>query len=424
VLTATEGYRRQLSESLVLRSIASREDLERVADLNGAIHGDGVAAMTRELVLHHPHTRPEHWLFVEDTEADRVVSTLCLIPWTWRYEGIELKAGEVGLVATLEPYRRRGLVREQFARHAQLLREGNYDLSHIQGIPYFYRQFGYEYAVPLEGGWRLELHAVPDAPDPEEAPYRFRQASLDDLQSLMRLYEEAAGDLDIHTAREEATWRYLLGPSLRTEMVAETWLVLDKEAAIVGYLRVPAHGFGEGLIVNEVSRLSASSAEAVLGQLKKLALERGKPFIRLCLPTDSVLVQTARYRDAHDLGTYAWQIRLVDVSQLLWRLAPAFERRLATSPVAGLSETVCLNLYREAFELRFEGGRLLAVTPLGFCDRGGIRIPPTLVVPLLLGYKSREELAEAYPDLSIRREYRHLVDVLFPKLRAYIYTIY
>jgi hypothetical protein len=444
-LMETEPYRRSLGDGLVLRSVADERGVERVAALSGAVHGDGVAAMTRELILRHPHTRPEHWLFVEDESTGRAVSMLCLIPWRWRYEDVELKAGEMGVVCTLEAYRHRGLVRAQANRHAELLSEGDYDLSHIQGIPYFYRQFGYEYALPLTGGWRVEPHLIPDPPTTPTSPrHTFRQATLDDLPALMRLYDEAAGGLGIHTVRDEGEWRYLLGPSMETEMVAETWLMERREGKegkeggegkegkeggegrgrAIGYFRVPRHGFGEGSIVNEVSRLGSEEALAVLCQLKALSVERDRPYIRLDLPAGSTLVRTARHLGAHDLGHYAWQIRLVDVGRLLRKLAPLLEGRLAASPFAGLTQNVCLNLYRQAFEMRFEGGRLVAVEPLGFSDRGGIRLPPLLLAPLLLGYHSYEELAQAHHDVSVRGELRYLVDVLFPKVSSFIYTIY
>jgi hypothetical protein len=424
LLCPTTRYERKLQDRLVLKSVADERDVERVADFNGVIHGSGVADMARELVLNHPDTRPEHWLYVEDEGTGRVVSSLCLIPWAWRYEDVELKAGEVGLVGTLEDYRHRGLVRAQFTRHAELLQEGSYDLSHIQGIAYFYRQFGYQYALPLEGGWRVELHLVPQRKDDAHPSCSFRKATLDDLPALVRLYNEAANELSISTVRDEDAWRYLLGPSTRTDMIAETWLILDAYRQPAGYLRIPEHGFGEGLNVGEVSLLSADNALTVLQQLKAWAIDRGKPYIRLNIPAGSTLVQTARHLGAHDIGTYAWQIHLPDVGRLLCKLGPILERRLAASPFAGLTRTLCFSLYREAFDLRFEEGKLVAVEPLGFCDRGSIRVPPFLAAPLLLGWRSREELAHIHPDLSAGGEWKHLADILFPKVDSFIYTIY
>ena len=152
--------------------------------------------------------------------------------------------------------------------------------------------------------------------------------------------------------------------------------------------------------------------------------ERDKPYIRLCLPRDCALVQAARCRGAHDQGHYAWQIKIVDVCRLLRTLAPVLDRRIANSPFAGLTRDVCLNLYREAFELRFREGRLSEVVPLGFSDQGGTRIPPLLLAPLVLGYRSREELAQARHDFSVWGEWQPLIDVLFPKMASFLYTVY
>jgi hypothetical protein len=424
LLCPTTRYQRNLKDGLVLKSVVDKHDVDRVAEFNGIIHDSGVADMARELILNHPDTRPEHWLYIEDESTSQVVSSLCLIPWTWRYEDVELKAGEVGLVGTLEAYRHRGLIRAQFARHAELLREGGYDLSHIQGIAYFYRQFGYQYALPLEGGWRVDLHIVPQPKNDHPPGYSFRQATIDDLSILIRLYDEATNDLSISTVRDEGTWRYLLGPSLRTEMIAETWLVLDPNRQPSGYLRIPKHGFGEGLDVGEVSLLNADAALSVLQQLNAWAIERKKPYIRLNIPAKSTLIQTARHLGAYDAGTYAWQIHLPNVGRLLRKLAPILERRIAASPYADLTETLCFNLYREAFELRFQAGTLAAVEPLGFCDRGGLRVPPLLAAPLVLGWRSYEELRYIHPDLSARGEWRPLVDILFPRVDSFIYTVY
>ena len=256
MLCSTTRYQRKLKDGLILKSVVDERDTERVAEFNGIIHDSGVADMARELILNHPYTRPEHWLYVEDESTSQVVSSLCLIPWTWRYEDVELRAGEVGLVGTLEAYRHRGLVRTQFARHAELLREGGYDLSHIQGIAYFYRQFGYAYALPLEGGWRVDLHLIPQPTEDEQpARYSFRQATLDDLPTLMKLYDEAAQDLAIHATHDEATWRYLLTHANGTEMERDIWIIQNANERIAGYLCTPKHHFGEELAVSEVSRL-------------------------------------------------------------------------------------------------------------------------------------------------------------------------
>jgi len=414
-------YRQPLADGLILRTAADEGDVGRVAEFNGVVHGPGIVGMTRNLFLHHPATRGRDLIFVEDAATGQILSSLCLIPWVWRYAGVDVPAGEMGIVGTLEAYRRRGLVRAQVDYFQQRLRERGCLLSHIQGIPYYYRQFGYEYALPLEGGLRLELRDVPEQP---EVPFTFRLATLDDLPTLMRLYDEAAQDLAIHTRRDAAIWQYLLACTDGTEMEAENWLLQDAAGQIAGYLRLPRHHFGEELVVNEVSRLGFDAALAALRHLKALAEARAKPGLRLNLPDNCTLLRLARSLGAHDLGTYAWQIHVPDMTALLRALAPVFERRLAASPFAGLTSEVPLRLYRETIALRFVAGRLTEVANLGFTPRGDVNIPPLAFIPLLLGYRTVEELRTAYPDVNVKPAWRLLVDTLFPKVTSFIYTVY
>jgi len=415
-------YRQPLENGLVLRTAADERDVERVAAFNGTIHGPGVASMTRNLFVHHPHTRGGDLIFVEDGRSGQVVSSLCLIPWTWRYEGVDIPAGEMGIVGTLEGYRHRGLIRAQVDVFKRRLRERGCLLSQIQGIPYFYRQFGYEYALPLEGGLRLELRDVPTPPD---EPPASRLAAPDDIPALMRLYDEAACDLAIHAVRDQATWRYLLAHTGGTEMERDTWIVQGADGQIAGYMCVPKHHFGKELVVSEVSRLGFDAALAALDHLKTLALERDKPGIRLNLPANCALMQLARSLGAHDLGTYAWQIHVPDFAPLLRALAPVFERRIEQSPFAGLTRDVRLSLYREALVLRFVEGKLTEVTNGGTTgDEAILHLPPLQFIPLVLGYRTVAELRAAYPDVSVAATWRLLVEALFPKVPSFIYTIY
>ncbi|MBL7064275.1 MAG: GNAT family N-acetyltransferase [Anaerolineae bacterium] len=422
MLDPTETPRRQpLGDGLVLRTAADERDVERVAAFNSAIHGPEVGPMIHNLFIHHPHTRGQDMVFVEDEQGNQIVSSLCLIPWMWRYEDVEIPAGEMGAVGTLEAYQHRGLVRAQVEYFKRRLRERGCLLSHIQGIPYYYRQFGYEYALPLEGGLRLETRHIPTPPD---APFTFRLATQDDLPTLMRLYDEAAQHLVIHTVRDETIWRYLLTRTDETDTGCENWLIQDADGQIVGYVRLPEHHFGEELVVSEVSRLGFEAALATLQRLKTLVGERDKPGIRLNLPADCTLMRLARSLDAHDLTTYAWQIHVPDVAALLRALAPVLERRVAGSPFAGLTRDVRLSLYRETIVLRFVAGRLTEIATLGFTGGEESRFPPLQFIPLLMGYRTVKELRGVYPDVSVAPAWRLLVDTLFPKVESFIYTIY
>ncbi len=438
--------REDLTGGLVMRAVETEAEIERLAAFNGRIHEAEVAVLTRRLLRDHPRTRAHQWLVVEEPQSGRFVCSLCLIPWTLRLSdgrtslsegeppqrlvraqrtapdpgGVALEAGEMGIVGTEPEVRRRGLVRALVGRFDRLLADGGFDLTHIQGIPGFYGQFGYRYAVPLIPDLRLAPEAIPaDAPPGDLG---FRPAEPGDIPALGALYARLIEPLALAAERDEATWRYLL--SGQTAGEGETWCIEQAGAGVIGYFRTHRLGFGKGLIVSEVSPLPWRENVALLGELGRRAQAAGKPYVKLELDPAAEIAAVARSLGARTMRPYAFQIRFVDLAALLRKLAPVLERRLEGSAFRGLTERFVLGFYREAFVLEWERGRLSAVARTGPDDKAAAHLPPETVVPLVLGHRSLCELAAWHPDVRVEPRAAALVDALFPKLRSYLYTIY
>ncbi|MDQ6834264.1 MAG: GNAT family N-acetyltransferase, partial [Chloroflexota bacterium] len=149
---------RDLGDGLVLRR-ATVDDTDRLADFNATIHGnDGepdewVGVWTRDMMRgDHPTTGVDDFLIVEETRTGAIASSLCMIPQQWSYNGIPFSVGRPEMVGTHLDYRRRGLVRAQFeVIHALSAKRGE-TVQVISGIPWYYRQFGYEMALELDAG--------------------------------------------------------------------------------------------------------------------------------------------------------------------------------------------------------------------------------------------------------------------------------
>jgi hypothetical protein len=57
-------------------------------------------------------------------------------------------------------------------------------------------------------------------------------------------------------------------------------------------------------------------------------------------------------------------------------------------------------------------------------DGGDLCIPPDAFTRLLLGYRTLDELADAWPDMVVRPARRHLWQVLWPKQPVYFWLPY
>lgn len=408
-------YEKDLGEGLTLRSVRDEADVARYIALNAAVTDEGMIA--ERLLHHHPETTYEDYLLVVDEQTGEAVSTTCLFPWRCAYEEVTLKVAMLEMVVTHAAYRRRGLVRLQIERFHEMVLERGFDLSIIQGIFYYYRQFGYTYALDHTPLISLPAWRIPEGT--AESPYRFRPATPADTDDLTRFYETAMAKNSLYVQRTPAYWRYLL-----QHMGYPVRLVEDSHTGqSVGYICILPQG--QHLRVQENSLPNYEAGRAVLRQLKTETTGE----IEILGSPNNLLVQLAGSLAGQRWPPYQWLWRIPDVTRYLDKLKPVLERRLANSACAGLTAKVSLNLYRQACLLNFEAGKL-TVEPLGFVDAslgtemGDWSLPPEAFIRLSLGYRSLDQLQDAWPDMLIRRESRYLLEVLFPPMEAEILMPY
>jgi hypothetical protein len=97
---------------------------------------------------------------------------------------------------------------------------------------------------------------------------------------------------------------------------------------------------------------------------------------------------------------------------------------VAASTYAGLTADLRIHLFRKTLLLRWREGRLADVTWTDQSAGWTLRLPPSLLAPVILGHWSWQELKRTRPDIAAAGEWVSLLDVLFPPMRAYIYQIY
>ncbi len=194
---------KQLEDGLVIRhgrkSDAAAIQAFNAENLSDPDEPEGpenpVGIWTRDLFTRpHPTTGPRNFTIVEDTRATRIVSALGLIPQRWAYDGAEFGVGQVELVAIDPAYRNRGLIREQFGLVHRWSRRRGHLVQVVEGIPWFYRQFGYEMCVPLFGSRGGPASNLP-GPGPQRsgvgAGYRLRAAGKADIPFLREVYDRS-----------------------------------------------------------------------------------------------------------------------------------------------------------------------------------------------------------------------------------------
>ena len=156
---------------------ARDDDIASIVELIGERIGDE-DAQEAELVLRDDRFDRNRWFVAVD--GDRLLSTAGIFPGQLRVGEVALGAGAVEFVATREDAEGRGLVRRIMEEiHRTASRRGEV-IQWIVGITYFYRRFGYEYAIPVDG---VHLFAAGAAP-PMPAGWSVRPARLDEIEAI------------------------------------------------------------------------------------------------------------------------------------------------------------------------------------------------------------------------------------------------
>jgi GNAT superfamily N-acetyltransferase len=441
---------KDLGDGLVLRR-GRDEDAEPLAEFNAVVNSvtedrdEEVYYWTLDMMSGElPNFDASDFTVVEDERTGAIVSTLNLISQTWSYDGVEFAAGRIELVGTDPDYRRRGLVRAQMeVVHEWSARRGEKVLG-ITGIPWYYRQFGYELALDHLGGRAGYKANVPRLKDGDTERYSFRKATVDDIPFLSRVYEQGNRRFLVSCVRDEEMWRHeLLSRSKGSPHRLAIRVIETAAATPVGLLvHTPRLGGGE---------MSASVYEllpgvpwldvtpSVVRYLEKVGLVYAARDGRQAFAGYSLSLGTEH--PAYDAGgdllprasrPYSWWVRVPDVADFVRHVAPVLERRLWDSLGAGYTGELKINFVGDGLQMAFEKGRLTEAArwiPTQLDSRLGARerdalFPALTFLKLLFGFRDLDDLEHAHPDLLVSSSrVRELLKALFPRKVSRIWGI-
>ena len=430
---------RDLGNGLVMRR-ATREDADTLSEFNANIHGEGddaerkgVVAWTRDL-LTRPHAsfQPGDFTIVEEISTGRIVSSLCLIPQTWSYEEIEFGVGRPELVGTLPEFRGHGLIRTQFEEVHKWSAERGHMVQAITGIRYYYRQFGYEYAINLNR-WHMG-YSVPKLKDSEHEKYLIRPAQESDIPFLMSTFEHGCSRSLVRVKWTAEHWHNNLYELSQDNFHRLEFRIIERADSRepVGYFgQTPSLGSTGARafhyeLVPGVSWLEVTPC--VIRYLWDTGQEYGRRDNRPCTTFSFLL--GAEHPAYDTLGSvmtggqpYAWYLRVPDLVGFLNHIKQVLENRLANSIACGHSGEYLIGMYPKGIRLTLENGRItFAPWQPENAEDGNAGFPSLTFLQILFGYRNFEELKYAFPDCWCSDEStRILINALFPKKSSSLY---
>jgi hypothetical protein len=451
VVTNTLSSPRDLGGNLRLRWSTSA-DLEALLDCYGFVYRDTpespVTAVQQNwirslIVGGHPQANPNNFAVVEDLSTKKIVAATTLMQQNIDFGGIPLSMGRPEIVATMPEYRNRGLIRHIFALiHERSEQRGDH-LQGITGIPYYYRQFGYEYALSLQDYMTFPFEQVPSLAEGTSEPYRLRKVMPNETSILIELYEQnrtrprsmhngtAQMKPLVTTPATEEYWQWSVNG--HPQPVAEgwtAWFIVDTDEQICGYVLQKPLRWGKSIRVWDLGVAQGVSYLQIWPSLLRALKQIGEqePGVNEKVePATQITFEFVGPHPLHDVVAdaqgsnrkpgYYWYIRVADTPRFIRTIAPVLEQRLAESPLANYSGELSINHYRNGLKIGFEQGKLTVAEPWILPTWGAkpnVGIPAMPFLHLLFGNKNYDTLKEFFPDVWAHDEAAQVLRTIFP----------
>ncbi|MBN2435120.1 MAG: GNAT family N-acetyltransferase [Spirochaetes bacterium] len=402
----------------IIKKCSNNTDRRKLIDFNSMIHGEDCGRLTEKLLKKHPQIHDENFIFIQNSKNE-IISSVALIPWQVDFHNIKLNVFELGIVGTDPKERGKGLSRELTNYFIDMIEDLKYDMSIIQGVPGFYHNFGFHYAIPLD--IHLNLPCYLSSQIKKHDGYVIKKALPSSSLTISDMFNAHVSNYDLHPVMDAETVSYCMDCSSDSEYDAEYFMV-NYNGKEEGYFKINLHGFGAGLIVSEVSDMNYSAYMHIIAYCSKLAKERTMGYIRFNLPDFHPV-----YRIADNLGAicdqkYAWQIK-IDTVRFLNKISPVLETRLQGAFFEKESFTLKINLYRYYLEIDITKGKIMSIIrkPHSGEFDDSFAIKEADFYSLITGYESVDEIDKRAHDFFISGYNRSIADVLFPKQKTFLY---
>ncbi len=413
-----------------IRNINWPDERPAILEHIGLVHGEDDGALLSKWYGTMPGFDPADCFVIEGDNGE-IASHAMLIPRTIQFGDSTLKAAELGIVGTLEPYRNRGYATALIDQAVLRMTQRGDALSVLFGIPNFYERWGYEYAIGLyltsyESTIETELALKAGIWDFSHSHMRrmatqlgirnremiVRPFDFNDLPAVMDLYYQSSCLGHSLMARDEQTWLWQL--HYMTEIGRhsnDSFLVAEHEGTILAYMRMvtsePVNWFrndASPFSIIEFAGTDPDATEALLAEAAASARDYEVDRIGLYVHPQSTLMNHALVRGASLRSfTGAGFLRLNDLGLALESMIDSFQHRLDTSVFAG-----------QAIQLQVTNEHSTAAVNLGSHgtpELVEVSAPSADLLRLFSGWFGPTGL----PSGSYSPRYEDVLKVLFPK---------
>ena len=398
--------------NIVLRGVENDEEQRLAHDVMGQALAEDTYQALRWLAssgLAYPGFRREHTRIA--LLKNEVVAALRITTDTLRVGEARLKMGGLGWVSTAGAHRHKGYASLLIQDALRYLREHNYHVAMLFGIPNFYHNFGFATSLAEYTARILLIEAI-ETKHPE---YKLRSAKPGDIRTLQR----------IHQANDHETACSLLRSGAHMTNRWDEWkdamVLTNAQGKVMGYF-VPRNHDDE-LFILEAAGATQAANTAVLHATSVYAVEKGVGRIRIAGPPSHPFLQLLlQYRSVHEMEitrARGGMMSFVSLEETLESMIPEWESQLLQSSLCNQRIEVTLVVAHAAYRIRADRGAI-SIAPASGPNK--LSVTAAELMHLLTGYRYLDEVFNRKRRM-ITPDARAFLALLFPKRTPYVWNL-
>ena len=392
----------------------SKNDLEEIADLRGKVFARRsyfeLYDERKKYQTDDPWYKPEHSRIIK--ENGRIVSHVSIIEKPVRFGPAIVKLAGIGDVLTHPNLRGNGYSRILMEDSLHYMKENNYPLTMLYGIPNYYHKFGY-----IESIKNYKLFLTVEKIDKQESNFQTRKWQTSDVPQMLKLYKENCENSILTVDRNEVYLKRIICESKRIILILEN----DE---IVGYAQV-FDDIAKRFVVNEAITSGYEISKALAFEIQKKA-PRSSPNIEVRMSPQMPFVQhlqhmgTEMFVKSHGEGEGNAMLAIIDLYLLMNDLISLFNKRLQSSEFYNSNLYVALATEKEKLNISIEQGVVQKIEKTNSNDHYSLEVNHRYFVRNIVGYWTIQELL-SLTDVKVgNKKSLRLFDVLFPKQEPFM----
>ena len=393
-------------------------DLEEIADMMGKIftrrsYFDFYDTRIRYQTMD-PWYKPEHSRIIR--ENGKIVSHVCIIEKPLQFGPAVIKLAGIGDVFTHPEARGKGYSRLLMEDALRYMKEHDYPLTLLYGIPGYYHKFGY-----IEALKEYRFFVTVKDELVKDHSFSVREVQDQDIPSLLSIYRNNFHNGCFVVDRTESCFRRL------TTRPKNFIVLLDKRNQIAGYANIRDEITNQ-FVVNEAAADNPAASAALFTEIIKHAphpvprqieirMSPAMPFVRYLSRLGSEL-KIKTYSEGEGNAMMA----IIDLQKLLTDLIPQFNLRLQRSELHRLSDQLNIETDREKVALVMKNGKIVAVekSSPNRSDTMKLTADHRYLVRNIVGSWSIENLLETTPAKCSGDSAQRLLNILFPETEPFL----